>query len=581
MRDGCRLAIDVWVPQAEGGAPAAPAILLLTPYYRRFRVVEGGTTDPIPNAGQFIRYLVPRGYPVVVVDVRGTGASFGTRDSFRSPRERDDSAVVTDWVAAQAWCDGTVGATGISYVGAACDFLASTSHPAVKAIAPLFAVWDTYADNYYPGGVQLTALPQAYGDLALAMDGDRRDLLRRYSYYASPELAGPCPVDGDDDGILLQQALREHGGNFRQKDFMAEFRFREKPLPYDPSFSSASFSPYHYRDGIRDDVAVLSVSGWFDGAGYANGAISRFLTLTGNPSHLLLGPWDHGARVAVSPWRGDEPAPKFGLLPTLLRFFDEYLLHRDTGLRREQPVHYFAMHGERWHGAAAWPPVEAARRYHLTADGILAEAPGPAGETVVTVDFSFGTGSQTRYERIGGIAVTDYYPDWESTQSGLSHWDSPALPEGMELSGHAMVTLRLRCSEPDAALHVFLSEVEATGRVRYVTEGLLRALHRKEGEAPDNYRTTWLFRSYREADAAPLVPGELETVRVPCLPVSWVFAAGSRIRLSLAGADVDHAAQVPHGRPPRIGIRHSAEFGSAIELPLRPWFNVEDPEGSA
>ena len=34
--------------------------------------------------------FVPRGYALVVVDVRGTGASFGTRDSFRSPRERDD-----------------------------------------------------------------------------------------------------------------------------------------------------------------------------------------------------------------------------------------------------------------------------------------------------------------------------------------------------------------------------------------------------------------------------------------------------------------------------------------------------------
>jgi predicted acyl esterase len=29
--------------------------------------------------------FVPRGYVLVVVDVRGSGASFGTRDSFRSP----------------------------------------------------------------------------------------------------------------------------------------------------------------------------------------------------------------------------------------------------------------------------------------------------------------------------------------------------------------------------------------------------------------------------------------------------------------------------------------------------------------
>ena len=87
--------------------------------------------------------FVPRGYALVVVDVRGTGACFGTRDSFRSPRERADYKAIADWIVAQPWSDGRIGATGISYLGAACDFLASTGHPAVKAIAPLFAVWDT------------------------------------------------------------------------------------------------------------------------------------------------------------------------------------------------------------------------------------------------------------------------------------------------------------------------------------------------------------------------------------------------------------------------------------------------------
>ena len=64
-------------------------------------------------------------------------ASFGTRDSFRSPRERDDTSEIADWIVAQPWSNGAIGATGISYVGAAADFLATTGHPAVKAIAPL------------------------------------------------------------------------------------------------------------------------------------------------------------------------------------------------------------------------------------------------------------------------------------------------------------------------------------------------------------------------------------------------------------------------------------------------------------
>jgi X-Pro dipeptidyl-peptidase (S15 family) len=120
---------------------------------------------------------VPRGYALVAVDVRGTGASFGTRDSFRSARERDDYARIAEWVVAQPWSNGRIGATGISYVGAACDFLASSRNPAVRAIAPLSAVWDTYIDHYYPGGLLLNRLAQSYDALMVALDHDRRNLL--------------------------------------------------------------------------------------------------------------------------------------------------------------------------------------------------------------------------------------------------------------------------------------------------------------------------------------------------------------------------------------------------------------------
>ena len=125
--------------------------------------------------------FVPRGYALVVVDARGTGASFGTRDSFRRPRERADYKAIADWIVAQPWSDGAIGATGISYLGAACDFLASTGHKAVKAIAPLFAVWDTWADNYYPGGMLIKRLALVYDELMLALDHDRRELRKQFS----------------------------------------------------------------------------------------------------------------------------------------------------------------------------------------------------------------------------------------------------------------------------------------------------------------------------------------------------------------------------------------------------------------
>ena len=116
---------------------------------------------------------------------------------------------------------------------------------------------------------------------------------------------------------------------------------------------------------------------------------------------------------------------------------------------------------------------------------------------------------------------------------------------------------------------MYLAEVEADGTVRYVTEGLLRALHRKETPCPPSYRTTWPFRSFYRTDMAPLVPGKRETVRIPLVPTSWTFAKGSRLRISIAGADADHCAQIPHGRPPRLTFCRGPD-GCAIALPLRP-----------
>jgi putative CocE/NonD family hydrolase len=572
MRDGCRLAVDVHLPEdPTGGAPSGgrwPTILFLTPYYRRFAVAPTDrAVEPSPGAGRFRDLLVPRGYALVVVDVRGTGASFGTRDSFRSPVERQDGRELADWIVRQPWSDGQIGSTGISYVGAAATFLATTGHPAVKAIAPLFAVWDTWSDHYYPGGVLLNRLARSYDDLMVALDHDRRDLLRRFAYFADPAYAGPQPVDDDPDGALCRAAVAEHLGNFRMPDFIAEFRFRDDRLPYDPAFGPHAFSPCGYAESIREDLAIYSISGWMDGAGFANGAIVRFLSLPTGRHHLLLGPWDHGARANVSPWR-ESVEPRFSVLGEVLRFLDEYLQGRDTGLRREAPVHYFTLHAEAWRAADGWPPVAGTRTLFL-GDGRLLSAAGAPGADRHRVDLARGTGTRTRHERLAAEDTREYYPDWEGCDAGMLRYDSDPLARDVEVSGHPVVTLWVESSEGDAAVFAYLAEVEADGRVRYVTEGVLRALHRREAPAPRFERRTWPYRTFARADAALMPAGRAERLRFGLLPTSWLFRAGSRIRLAIAGADADHYAQVPHGRPPLLTLHRGREWPSAIELPWR------------
>jgi putative CocE/NonD family hydrolase len=568
MPDGCRLAVDVILPNGDA-TKRWPTVLILTPYVRRFELAPGATdVEPSPNTYRYRDMFVPRGYALVVVDARGTGASFGTRDSFRSPRERADYKAIADWIVDQPWSDGKIGATGISYLGAACDFLASTGHRAVKAIAPLFAVWDTWADNYYPGGVLIKRLALVYDELMLALDHDRRDLRSKFAYFANPALLRPMPVDEDRDGSLARDAVREHLANFRMPDFITEFKCRDDALPYDPDFTSAAFSPYNYLDQIPRDVAVYAVSGWMDGAGYANGVISRFLTLPNPERRILLGPWDHGARVNASPWRARQE-PEFPVLGEVLRFFDQHLAGRETGLAAEEPIHYFAMHAEEWRSAMSWPPASASKRFFTAPDGQLtAASPKESTPQTYQVDFAAGTGTQTRYERIAGIDATRYYEDWPERQAKLPGFTTTPLETTLEIAGHPVVSLWLASSEPDAAVFAYLSEVETDGMVRYVTEGVLRAVHRAEAVCPRNYRTSWPWRSFAREDLRPMPIGEPQLLRFALLPVAWRFARGSRIRLSLAGADGDHFVQTPHGRPPMLSLMSGGETGSLLELPV-------------
>ncbi len=571
MRDGCRLAVDAYVPQTSSpGAPKTwPTVLILTPYYRRFVVSDSNrVVEAAPGAGKFRDLLVPRGYALVVVDVRGTGASFGTRDSFRSPAEREDYREIADWVVAQPWSNGVIGATGISYVGAAAIFLASTGHPAVKAIAPLFAVWDTWKDHFFPGGVLLNQLAKGYDELMVALDHDRRDLIGKFAYFSDPAFAGPQPVDADADGADCRAAIEEHRGNFHMPDFLGEFRFRDDRLPYDPDFGTHSFSPYAYAEGIRADVAVLSVSGWMDGAGYTNGTIARFLSLPNPKRHLLIGPWDHGARTDVSPWRNavEPPADVAG---AVLRFFDAYLAGRKTGLGDEAPIHYFTMHQQAWHAAAAWPPLPETRRLYLADGNELTNTVPTTGTDRHRADFAAGTGTKTRYERLAALNTTEYYPDWAGPVARMLSYDLPPLDHDVEVSGHPVVTIWLAADQADATLFAYLSEVEADGRVRYITEGVLRALHRAEAACPRYEQQTWPYHPFTRAAAAPLTKGKVERLRFALLPTSWQLRAGSRLRLSLAGADVDHYVQLPHGRPPTLTIHHGGDHASSIELPWR------------
>src|SRR3954447_11788488 len=123
MRDGATLYATVYRP-AEG--PAVPAILSRTWYEARRLMTANAAVDP--------EKAVAAGYALVVQDVRGISPSEGEFDPFIS--EALDGYDAIEWVAAQAWCDGSVMLSGRSYVGATQWLAAAEQPPSLKAIPP-------------------------------------------------------------------------------------------------------------------------------------------------------------------------------------------------------------------------------------------------------------------------------------------------------------------------------------------------------------------------------------------------------------------------------------------------------------
>ena len=122
MRDGVRLAADVWLPHSQD-RPAA-TILRQTRYFRSIQLRSPfnwlNRNQPIDHSGLYAkrrRRFLQAGYAWVDVDVRGSGASFGRRISPWSQAEVDDGYEIVGWIVSQPWSDGCLARWGYRMTG--------------------------------------------------------------------------------------------------------------------------------------------------------------------------------------------------------------------------------------------------------------------------------------------------------------------------------------------------------------------------------------------------------------------------------------------------------------------------------
>src|SRR5680860_247534 len=153
MHDGTYVHIEVTRPKAKG---QWPTILESSPYHGTLADREGRRILPEPVGDDGVPlgltdYFAPKGYAVVMMDLRGTGLSEGCLDHLGRNDAKDVKRVV-EWAAGANWSNGRVGMTGHSYVGSTPSLAAAMNPEGLETIVPSAGLASMY-DHQFQAGV--------------------------------------------------------------------------------------------------------------------------------------------------------------------------------------------------------------------------------------------------------------------------------------------------------------------------------------------------------------------------------------------------------------------------------------------
>lgn len=565
--------MEGWLP-AEGAGALERGVPTIVEFTRYWRAIEG--EDPLPRVAAF----TARGFAYMIVDGRGSGASFGFREAEQSTAEARDFYHVIEWIAGQPWSNGAVATTGVSYAGNTAESAMIGAPTALRATIPRFTDFDMYASLIFPGGLAHTGFVQSWSEKMRRLDRNEPSIGDEiHGKPVGPDGFSVKPVDGDSDRELLARALAEHRQN-------VSLDLPTQGLVYREDFGVADtlqdpgdrlISPFVFQ---RDDrLRAIPSYHWasFVDAGTAAGAIARFVG-SDAPMKVIIGYWTHGAYLDANPYSLDrEVAPS---IPEQYRmmadFLDPLMRQIDTpvgmpAVRSEvaRSISYFTAGQDVWKTTTTWPPPGSSlQRFHFSQDAsLIIGLDAVTGLDSYTVDFAVGTGSTTRWStQLGGKAVD--YGDRAEVDKRLLTYTSPPLEADVEITGTPVVCLMMSSSDPDGAVIAYLEEVGPDGRVTMLTEGQLRLIHRKVSTEEPPYPMFGPYHTFERKDSEPMMPDEFAEVTFSLLPLSIEVKAGHRLRIAISGHDRDNFEPVPCKSNQVYKFKRGQPDGSYIDLPI-------------
>ena len=189
------------------------------------------------------------------------------------------------------------------------------------------------------------------------------------------------------------------------------------------------------------------------------------------------------------------------------------------------------------------------------------------------MDYSTSTGPATRWHN--GRGGNFSYPDMAANDAKALTYTTAPLKKAVEVTGHPIVRLWVTSTADDGDFFAYLEEVDENGYSHYLTEGVLRASHRKLDPPPFSYMNLPYHRSYAE-DVAPLPSGRPVELIFDLHPTSNIFDAGHRIRLTVTCADQTIFDTPVLSPAPKVSIHRNSKFPSYVQLPVIPGAGEEE-----
>ncbi|RRJ64634.1 CocE/NonD family hydrolase [Paenibacillus oralis] len=652
MSDGTKLAVDIYLPTNGPEQAAFPVVFQYTPYGRAFIMPDVkwyekpfiknsvGTWGPVldransfgtvyGSTDKMVNLFLSHGYAYVCADMRGTGASYGTKIDF-SPKLAEDGFELVNWIEDQVWSDGSVGMFGGSYLGYSQIITAGQTPKALKAIFPEVFPMDGFTGEIRPGGIFLWAYSQldmqsylehnyylpdeGYYPTAPVVDEDgdgklddeipldlngNGTFLDDYSYPGNPN-DPPQYADGEKREHLYYLGVYEHLENTPYSDLGPKTAFIDDEWEYTDGGKTKTVSAYSVGPSsalaaiMESGVPVYNHGGWMDP--FVRGTTELYSTLKDtNPSKLVI---DAGYHEGTSPyWEyfgedEEEVLAKYGV--EMLRFFDRYLKGIENGIDTEPPVYIYNMNGDGWRAENEWPLArQEMKSYYFAENGTLDTIIAAAGTDLYTVNYKHDArwGKSYRTSRWQMASPDELPVRTELDKMSLTYTTAP-MTQDTEVTGHPVVDFWVSSTADNGDFFIYLEDVDENGKAVLVTEGLLRAgfnglydndtmIQGREKGIDVKPELPWHGYEKSQYNDAVFANGSIVQLTVDLLPTSWVFKEGHSIRVSIACADWPTFEILPELSPtnnpddpdnivPVITVHRDGEHPSHLMLPVIP-----------